>query len=166
MRLHWLFTRSEGNTEAAAGLSYTLYWRMLGALVLGVVIARWSWVLFAPHSTAVAVVPEHGATMEAGRLFGMPSTAAAASDRTPSSNLRLLGVFAPPPGRPGFAILQLENKHQVGVAAGESVIPGTKLLEIHPDYVLLEHAGVQLRVKLEDKSTAASGVAATPEING
>ena len=166
MRLRWLFTRSEGNTEAAAGSSYTLYWRMLGALVLGIVIARWGWLLFAPHSTAVAVVPEHGATMEAGRLFGVASSTVAASETTPTSNLRLLGVFSPPPGCPGFAILQLENKHQVGVAAGENVIPGTKLVEIHPDYVLLEHAGVQQRVKLENKSTAASGVAATPEISG
>jgi general secretion pathway protein C len=166
MRLRWLFTRSEVNTEAAAGSSYTLYWRMLGALVLGVVIARWSWVLFAPYSTAVAVVPEHGNTMEAGRLFGEAISAVAASDRPPSSNIRLIGVFAPPPGRPGFAILQLENKHQVGVAAGENVIPGTRLVEIHPNYVLLEHAGVQQRVKLEEKSTAASGVAGTPQANG
>jgi hypothetical protein len=163
MRLRSLFTRSEGNTEAATGSSYILYWRMLGALALGIVIARWTWVLFAPHSTAVAVVPEHGATMEAGRLFGVASLAVPVSETAPSSNLRLLGVFAPPLGRPGFAILQLENKHQVGIAAGENVILGTKLLEIHPNYVLVEHAGVQQRVKLVDKTTSASGVASTPE---
>jgi len=165
MRLRWLFTRSEGTTEAAAGLSYTYYWRMLGALILGIVIARWALIFFVPHSTAVAVEPEHGATIEAGRLFGVANLAVTPAERTPSSNLRLLGVFASPPGRPGFAILQLENKHQVGVAAGENVIPGTKLLEIHPNYVLVEHAGVQQRVKLVEKTTAASAVAAAPEVS-
>jgi hypothetical protein len=103
--------------------------------------------------------------MEAGHLFGVASLAVPTSETAPSSNLRLLGVFAPPPGRPGFAILQLENKHQVGIATGENVIPGTKLLEIHPSYVLVEHAGVQQRVKLVEKATSASGVAATPEVS-
>ena len=165
MRLRWLFTRTESNTEAAAGSSYTLYWRILGALVLGIMIARWTWILFAPHSTTVAVVPEHGATMEAGRLFGVNSLAVPTPETAPASNFRLIGVFAPPPGRPGFVILQLENKHQVGVATGENVIPGTKLLEIHPNYVLVEHAGVQQRVKLVEKTTAASAVAAAPEVS-
>jgi hypothetical protein len=167
MRLRWLLTRTEGKRGAADLSPSSSYWRMLGALVLGIVLARWSWVLFAPHATAVAVVPEHGATVDAGRLFGVAVSSVAASGGggaggTASSNLRLVGVFAGRVGQPGFAVLKLDDKHQAGIVVGQNVVPGTKLLEAHPDYVLLEHAGVQQRVNLEVKAAGVSGAGAAP----
>jgi hypothetical protein len=137
---------------------------MLGALALGVLLAKWSWILFSPHATAVAVVPEHGATVEAGRLFGIAVSGVSASEGTALPNAHLVGVFAARAGQPGFAILKLDEKRQVGVVVGENVVPGTKLLEAHSDYVLLERAGVQQRVKLEEKAVAASGVNVVPGV--
>jgi hypothetical protein len=163
MRLRWLFTRAEGKRETAAFSSSFIYWQLLGALVLGVVFARWSWILFAPHAAAVAVVPEHGATLDAGHLFGVAVSSVSssgASEGAGSSNIRLVGVFAGRAGQSGFAVLKLDDKRQVGIVVGENVIPGTKLLEAHPDYVILGHAGVQQRVNLEVKAVAASGVGA------
>ncbi len=167
MRLRRLWTRAESKKGAADLSPSPRYWRMLGALVLGVVLARWSWVLFAPHATAVAVVPEHGATADAGRLFGVAVSSVAASGGGaagggPASNFRLVGVFAGRVGQPGFAVLKLDDKHQAGIVVGQNVIPGTKLLEAHPDYVLLEHAGVQQRVNLEAKAASVPSAGATP----
>jgi hypothetical protein len=137
---------------------------MLGALVLGMLLARWSWVLFAPHATAVAVVPDHGATLEAGRLFGVAVSGVSASEGAALPNAHLVGVFAARTGQPGFAVLKLDEKRQVGVVVGENVVPGTKLLEAHPDYVLLERAGVRQRVNLEEKAVGASGINVVPVV--
>lgn len=158
MRLRWLSTGAVGVRRPDALSLSPLLWRMLGALVLGVLLARWSWVLFSPQATAVAVVPEHGATVEAAQLFGVAVSGVTASEGTALPNVHLVGVFAARMGQPGFAVLKLDEKRQVGVVVGESVVPGTKLLEAHPDYVLLERAGVQQRVNLEEKAAAVPGV--------
>lgn len=133
-----------------------LLWPILGALTLGALLAKWAWVLFAPHTISVAASPEYGATAESGRLFGVAPSPAAATPvprLTGSSilpNVRLTGVFAATTGRSGFAVLKLEGNRQIGVAAGQDVQPGVRLLEIHPDYVLLGQNGVQQRVILEE----------------
>jgi general secretion pathway protein C len=131
-----------------------LLWGVLGALVLGALLAKWAWVLFAPRATAVAVAPEHGAATEAGRLFGVAiiaASAVSASEAATWPNVRLVGVFAGRAGRSGFAVLKLDDKRQAGVAVGGSVLPGVRLAEVHPGYVLLERGGVQRRVNLEEK---------------
>ena len=141
-----------------------LSWRGLGALVLGVLLAQWSWVLFAPHATAIAAVAERGAAAEAGQLFGVAAAFGVKSaEGVALPNVRLVGVFAAGPGKPGFAVLKLDDKRQVGVVMGEDVAPGTKLLEIHPDYVLLERAGVRQRVNLEGKAAGAAGAGVPPQ---
>lgn len=133
-----------------------LLWPVLGALVLGALLARWAWVLFAPHTLSVAATPEYSATAESGKLFGVappPAAATPAPRLTGSSilpNARLAGVFAATTGRSGFAVLKLEGNRQIGVAAGQEVQPGVRLLEIHPDYVLLGQNGMQQRVILEE----------------
>lgn len=132
----------------------SLLWPGLGALVLGVLLAKWSWALLAPQATVIAVVPEHVATVEAGRLFGAAASGASPADGVALPNVRLTGVFAARIGQPGFAVLKLDDK-QVGVAVGESVAPGTRLLEVHSDHVLLERTGVQQRVNLEEKAAGA-----------
>lgn len=166
MRLRWgvASTGTVSERGAAAFSPSPLFWRGLGALVLGVMLARWSWLLLAPHATAVAVVPEHGATPEAGRLFGAAVSAVSTSGGTALPNVRLVGVFAAGTAKPGFAVLKLDDKQQVAVVVGEEVVPGTRLLEVHPDYVLLERAGVQQRVNLEAKVAGAAGVGTVPAV--
>ena len=141
-----------------------LPWRGFGALVLGVLLARWSWVLFAPHSAVTAVAPEQAVAVEAGRLFGAAASSVSPAEGVALPNVRLTGVFAAKVGQPGFAVLKLDGKQQVGVAVGESVAPGARLLEVHPDYVLLERAGVQQRVNLEGKSADAAVAGVVPVV--
>lgn len=155
---------NKGNSvtsRAGTLLRLSLPWRGFGALVLGVLLARWSWILFAPHATATAVVPEHASAVETGRLFGSAASGVSQAGGMALPNVRLTGVFA---GKPGFAVLKLDGKQQVGVAVGENVVPGTKLLEVHPDYVLLERAGVQQRVNLEEKAAGAIGASVAPAV--
>ncbi len=148
-----------GEAIMAVLVRLPLSWRGVGALVLGVLLAQWSWVLFAPYATAIAAVAERGAAVEAGQLFGVATAFEVKSvEGVALPNVRLVGVFAAGPGKPGFAVLKLDDQRQVGVVLGEDVAPGTKLLEVHSDYVLLERAGVQQRVNLEGK-TAGTGVA-------
>ena len=135
-----------------------LSWRGLGALVLGVMLARWSWVLFAPHAAATAVAPESGAAVEAVRLFGAAVSSVSLTEVVALPNMRLMGVFAPETGQAAFAVLKLDDNRQVGIAVGESMASGAKLLEVHPDYVLLERAGVQQRVNLERTVSGGSVV--------
>jgi hypothetical protein len=155
MHLRW---RSNG----AIGITVLTYlpviWRLLGALVLGVLVAKWCWLLFAPRASAVDVVPEHEITAETGRLFGIVVANVVPTVVTALPNVQLVGVFAGRVGQPGFAVLKLDEKKQLGVVVGDNVVPGTKLLEAHPDYVLLEHAGSQQRVNLKLKTVAAVGV--------
>jgi len=152
-------------TGKAGASRKLMLWYGLGALVLGVMLARWSWVLLAPHATAVAVVPEREAAVATGRLFGVAATKVVQAEGAALPNVQLVGVFAARAGKPGFAVLKLDAKRQVGVAVGESVIPGTKLLEIHPDYVLLDHAGMQQRVSLaEKKAVSLTDAGTTPAV--
>ena len=131
-----------------------LSWRGLGALLMGILLARWVWIFFAPQAMAIAVVPEHGTALEAGRLFGHAASGAGSAQGMALSNVQLVGVFAASPDQPGFAILKLDDKRQVGVAVGGIVVPGTKLFAAHPDYVLLESGGVQQRVNLIGKRSS------------
>lgn len=141
---------------------WPLSWRGLSALILGVLLANWFWVLFAPHATFTAAVPERPAGLEAGRLFGVVQSSDPASQGIALPNVQLLGVFAASAGKTGFAVLKLDDKRQVGVAEGEEVASGTRLVEVHADYVLLEHAGVQQKVNLENKYAGSSNKGTQP----
>ena len=126
-------------------------WSSVSALILGVLLAKWFWILFAPHATFTSVMPEQTASPEAGRLFGTVATAEVSTQGVALPNVQLLGVFTASANRPGFAILKLDDKRQKGVGEGEEVAAGTKLVAVYADYVLLERAGVQQRVNLENK---------------
>ncbi len=137
-------------------------WGALAAIVLGVVVAKWAWVLLGPREAAVAAPAGHDATAEAEGLFGV----AASGDGVQSvaiPNAKLVGVFT---GRHGFAILELDGNKQVGVALGAEVVRGVKLSEIGADHVVLEGGGGRQRVDLEKKAAAAAGTAAAPPAPG
>lgn len=144
-----------GARIAAVFLRLPLSWRGAGALVVGVLLARWTWVLLGPHT--LTVFPAKPEFVEASAaLFGLPSPAS-----TPVSTgvgevsaPHLVGVFS---GKRGFAILRLDEKRQVGVVLGEEVHKGNKLVEVAADYVLLERNGTRQRVNLEGKVTGNTG---------
>ena len=157
LKISW----SSIGTMAAAALTnlsrlsiyLPLSWRGLSALILGVLLAKWWWILFSPHATYTAAMPERASAAEAGLLFGVTAANDMTAQGVALPNVRLLGIFAASAGKKGFAILKLDDKRQTGVAEGEEVASGTRLLAVHDDHVLLERAGVQQRVNLETKGT-------------
>lgn len=132
-------------------LYWPFSWRGLSALILGVLLAKWFWILFAPNAIYTSAVPERTAGQEAGQLFGVAVVTETASQGVALPNIQLLGVFTASAGKPGFAVLKLDNGRQMGIAEGEEVAAGTKLIKVHADHVILERAGLQQRVELENK---------------
>jgi len=132
-----------------SGVARQLFsWQALGAALLGIMLARWTWVLFAPAGTAVPPASWE-ASGDAGRLFGTASVADAGAV-SPVGNIKLIGVFAH--RTQGFAVIQFDDK-QIGVAQGEEFKPGMKLAETYPDHVMVEQGGVLRRVDLSGAAT-------------
>lgn len=153
MNLASIGTGAEAILTSLSRLSlyWPFSWRSVSALILGVFLAKWFWILFAPQANFTAAMPEHSAGLEAGKLFGVVQSAGSSTQGVALLNVQLIGVFAPNVDKPGFAILKLDDKRQVGVAENEEVAAGTKLVEVHNAYVLLERGGIQQRVNLENK---------------
>ncbi|MDO8349946.1 MAG: type II secretion system protein N [Gallionella sp.] len=131
-------------------------WRVLAVLVMGAMLANWTWVIFAPRGKAVLPAMQTDAVFSAEHLFGI----AAVSSVTAQSalpNVRLVGVFA---GTPGFAILELNGKHQLGLAVGQDVVAGAKLVEVAIDHVVIERSGVRQQIAFEGKTTAIKSTTA------
>lgn len=162
MRIKWGAIGSGAESAMAMLSRLPFSWRGISAVVLGVLLANWFWILFAPHATFTAVSPEQTANPEAGRLFGTVATGVVATQGVALPNVQLLGVYTASANRSGFAILKLDDKRQKGVEEGEEVVAGTKLAEVHADYVLLESAGVQQRVNLENKYAASPNKGVVP----
>lgn len=131
-------------------------WQGLGAAVLGVLLAKWVWVLFAPASAAMPAASWE-ASGAAERLFGTASVADTSALAT-LGDIKLIGVFAHP--TKGFAVMQVDEK-QIGVGLGDEVKPGVKLVETDANYVMLERAGVRQRVDLTG-AIAAGGTGPAP----
>ena len=126
----------------------------LSALVLlGVVLAYWSWAWLAPAPVprAPAAVEAASPASSAGGLFGSVKRGPAAAAAT-SNAVHLLGVVAASGGRPGHAVLRLDAKKTVAVLQGEDVEPGLRLAEVHTDHVVLERNGAREKVALPEKS--------------
>jgi len=123
---------------------------------LGVVLAYWSWVWFAPSAAprAPAAVQLAGRASAAGGLFGVAlqgsgATAAAAAG---AGALRLMGVMAAAGGQGGQAVLRLDGKRSLAVLEGEDIVPGLRLAEVHVDHIVLERNGVRETLALPEKS--------------
>lgn len=125
-------------------------WNVLGAIVIGLMLARWTWVLLAPHSISVFPSRPSEPTSHSASLFGTVSASAvaSASPAVSKSNIRLVGVYT---GKQGFAVIKLDEKKQLGVALGEEFVKGTKLVAVAADHVMLEHDGMRERVELDVK---------------
>jgi Type II secretion system protein C len=136
-----------------------LSWSALAAAVLGVMAARWTWLLLTPDGAAMPPAAWEEASDNAGRVFGTAPAPAAAAGAAPI-NIKLVGVFAN--RTKGFAILQVDDK-QIGVAQGDEVRPGLRLAETHADYVVLNQGGATQRVQL---TGAAAPSGAVPVLGG
>ena len=168
LKINWGLIRITAESVLSGLARWSLYlpfsWRGLSALILGVLLAKWFWIFFAPLAIYSSASPERVAGLEAGQLFGVALSNQAATEAVALPNVQLLGVFAASSGKTGFAIFKLDNNRQKGVAEGEEISPGTRLIAVHADHALLERAGVQQRVNLEGKQADTSHDAMPPGI--
>lgn len=116
--------------------------------LLGVVLAYWTWVWFAPAAEprARAAPFQSSGVAPAGEIFGVAHRKQTATAPTGIA-IRLLGVVAASGNEPGYAVVQLDAKRILAVPEGKEIDPGVRLAEVHPNYVVLERGGA--REKLE-----------------
>jgi hypothetical protein len=127
-------------------------------VLLGILLAKWTWALLSPASAGVPATTVWKKNEDAERLFGVASASGAAAT-APFGNMQLVGVFAHK--TQGFAVLQVQGK-QLGVGLGEEVMPGVRLVETQSTYVMLERAGVRQRLDMQAAATSAGIVATAP----
>ncbi|MDX8399568.1 MAG: type II secretion system protein N [Gallionellaceae bacterium] len=130
-------------------------WRGIAAVVIAVLLARWTWILFAPQTMAVHAPKPDIAKEVSSALFGTAASTTVTSYSSLLPSVHLLGVFS---GKQGFAILKLDERKQRGVALGEEIINGIRLIKVESDRVVLEHNGVRQQVNLENKYANSKGL--------
>lgn len=145
---------SLGRKVFASPARLWLNWPLWGGLLAMLLLAKHAWVLFAPSEHAMPSTAISAQAGQAEQLFGAVSSGTSTASL---NGIRPIGIFAS--RKDGFAVMQTESG-QVGVGLGGQVVPGVRLIETHPDYVILERNGTQLRVDLSQATVAASGITA------
>ena len=143
---------SLGRKVFAAPARLWMNWPLWGGLLATLLLAKHAWVLFAPSEHAVPGTVISAQSAQAEQLFGTVSTGTSTASL---NGIRPIGIFAS--RKDGFAVMQTESG-QVGVGLGGQVVPGVRLVETHPDYVILERNGTQQRVDLSQAPADASGI--------
>ena len=112
--------------------------------LLGLVLAYWTWVWFAPRAEPPlqAAPVQSGGVVSASAIFGKVQRSQNTAAPTGIA-IRLLGVVAASGGRRGYAVVQLEAKEILAVRDGADIAPGIRLAEVHPDHVVLERGGIR-----------------------
>jgi general secretion pathway protein C len=123
-------------------------------LVLAYQLAYWTWVFVAPARVASAPPAQQAVDLAAiARLFGADAPGGAPS----ASALKLKGVIAPTPGVEASAIFSKGGGRDIAVYIDAEVEPGLRLVEVHPDHVIVSRAGEHSRIDLE--ALRSTGVA-------
>ena len=124
-------------------------------LVLAWQLAYWTWRFLAPPPVASAAASRAEVDLAAvAKLFG--ATASGETTAANTSGLRLKGVIAPTPGVEASAIFSTGAGKDMAVYIDREVQPGVKLVEVNPDHVMVERAGVRSRIDLETPRATAS----------
>ena len=126
------------------------------------VLARWTWVLFAPNVPVVPPATPQPVDIDAAlqtvlraRLFSGSSAGAEPAAVATSRDVQLAGVLATAPQGRGWALLQLEGKrHQVAVS-GDDIAPGLMLEQVFADHVVVRREGNRERIDLARRVASA-----------
>ncbi|MCK9285111.1 MAG: hypothetical protein M0P39_12620 [Rhodocyclaceae bacterium] len=128
--------------------------------LLGLILAYWTWEWFAaplqpqPPTMAQAGGRSVAPTAAALALFGSAQREQSGAAVTGVA-IKLLGVVAATGGLPAYALVQLDGKQRLAVRAGESVVPGVKLVEVFADRVVLDRRGFSETLALPERNTLA-----------
>ena len=126
-------------------------------VLLGMVLARWTWVWAAPRPEprAPAVVQTGVRLVSAQGLFGVAQRNGTVAAPTGIA-IRLLGIVAATAGHRGYAAVQLDGKQILAVREGEHVAAGIRLAEVGTDRVILERGGIRESLALPEQQTVAA----------
>jgi general secretion pathway protein C len=128
----------------------------LAALVLlGVVLAYWTWAWLAPRPEprAQPLADPVGRVASANSLF--ESVQRDQNIAAPTGiAIKLLGVVAASGGRRGYAVVQIEARQILAVHEGEDIALGIRLAEVHADHVILERNGTRETLTWPEKNTS------------
>ena len=131
--------------------------------VLGLVLAYWTWVWFAPRAEprAQPAAAQSGGAASANALFGkVPRNQNTAAPT--GISIRLLGVVGPTGGRGRYPVVQLDGKQILAVHEDQDIAPGIRLAQVFADHVMLERGGVSETLAWPEKRAAAAPGAAAP----
>jgi hypothetical protein len=143
---------SLGKKVFAAPARLWMNWPLWGGLLATLLLAKHVWVLFAPAEHAVPGTTVAAQSTQAEQLFGTVNTTGASASL---NGIRPIGIFAS--RKNGFAVLMTDTG-QIGVGLGGEVVPGVRLVETQPEYVILERNGVKQRVDLSKAAAASDGI--------
>lgn len=148
-------------------------------IAFGLQLARWTWHFVLPpwqHADGGIAIPPATVELRQGRqLLGDKDGAALSSPSPPSSpgttagNIRLKGVFAVDGKTLSAAVVNLGGRDQT-VRTNQELIAGVKLVEVHPEFIVVSRGGARERIDLDRPgirpatqggSTSASGPAPT-----
>lgn len=124
-------------------------------IALCVSAAYWAMQLFKPAVRPVAAPPPSKTEARpeaAAGLFG-----GRASGTAVASNFELRGVVVSGSARESIAILAADGKPPQAVRVNTEIMPGVKVTEVHPGYVMLIEGGVTKRVELPESVPAQGG---------
>jgi general secretion pathway protein C len=124
-------------------------------IALCVSAAYWAMQLFKPAVRPVAAPPPSKTEPRpeaAAGLFGGRATGNAVA-----SNFELRGVVVAGTARDSIAILASEGKPPQAVRVDTEIMPGVKVTEVHPRYVMLIEGGVVKRIELPENAEGLGG---------
>ena len=131
---------------------FAVYAANLAALaLLALVLAYWTWQWLAPRAEPVPRVTADAPRIEtAAALFGdaRPATAG-------GSAYTLVGIAAASGGRPGHAVLRIDNARTAVVREGEDIAAGVKVVEVHADRVVVDENGTRRTLEWPKPARAA-----------
>ena len=122
-------------------------------LLLGAVLAYWSWLWLAPSPPPRVRIAEQPAPRidTAYGMFGGAQRSSTAVAAAPA--VKLLGVVAAAGGASSYAVLQVEANKTLAVREGMEVAPGLRLAEVQTGQIALERNGVREIVVLPAKNS-------------
>jgi general secretion pathway protein C len=120
-------------------------------VLLGAVLAYWTWQWIVPRPAPAAPVVAQNPTLEAAyRLFGSGRAASAPAQ----ADFSLVGVAATSGKGGGYAIVH-NGVRTVVVREGEEAAPDVRLAEVHATHVVLDRAGRRETLELPKRRTPA-----------
>ena len=127
-------------------------------IAIGLQLSWWTWHFFGPAPQVIASNSSIGAPSRdialARQLFGGDGSSPLAAASSVPSDIRLKGVFSVDGATLSAAVVNVGGKDQA-VKLNQNLPNGAKLIEVHPDYIVVSRSGINERVDLDSYGSGA-----------